>query len=104
MHAADGNKPAADLAAQAAAGMAMLAKYFRSSKRSTAGDRALADRLEPRARAAYDYSQRMVTKFGSAKSTCSNSPANDNCIGVTCLPPDQQLSVRSRIPLFFFSR
>ena len=81
--AATAKAPASDIAAQTAAGMAMLAKWFKTSSGSTKADKALGDRLAVRARAAYRYAQVMYDRFGKP-STCSASVANNNCIGSSC--------------------
>jgi hypothetical protein len=83
VRAATAAKPAADIAAQVATALALLAHYFRTTP--NAGDRMkgeLADACEERARAAYSYAASAFAKYGDL-STCTASAAASNCIG-TC--------------------
>lgn len=82
--AATAKAPAADIAAQTAAGLAMLAKFFKDSPNSSPADKKhLVPRLEARAKRAYEYATAMFERDG-IDSTCSRSLAVSNCIGSHC--------------------
>jgi hypothetical protein len=73
--------PAADIAAQTAAALAMLAKLFRTY--GTTSDKAsggLADRMAATATAAFVAAKDAYERFGRL-STCALSSANTNCVG-----------------------
>lgn len=82
MRAATGAAPAADVAAQTAAALALVSKHFSSS--TWQPDVAtLAPRLLRKAKAAYAYAKAAYTRDGAAAS-CTSSPAAKNCIGAAC--------------------
>jgi hypothetical protein len=77
----DAMHPAADIAAQTAAALAMLAKLFRAY--GTTSDKAsggFADRMAAKAAIAYVAAKDAYGRFGRL-STCALSSANTNCVG-----------------------
>lgn len=83
--------PSADIAAQLAAGMAILAKWMQMSRFTSTEDKDdLVPRMESRARNAYIYAAEMFSRSQASgpdlgtDTTCSGSGANENCIGVAC--------------------
>jgi hypothetical protein len=82
--AATGDKPAADIAAQTAAALALVSKYFKDTSAPT-GDSI--DRLSTSAMSAYNYAVAAYGKYGSG-ATCGNSAAAKNCISTpgNCKP------------------
>ena len=75
--------PAADVAAQAAAALAMSARV--ALDHGTPQDQKVANSTwAPKAVRAYAYAKNMWQKYGN-DSSCTNSGANDNCIGSGCL-------------------
>lgn len=78
---ADLDHPAADIAAQAATGLAMGAKALATY--GTAADAATAGEYGIKAARAYEYAKRMWLMHG-VDSICSRSSATTNCIGSGC--------------------
>jgi hypothetical protein len=88
--------PASDVAAQTAAGLAMLAHYFQQSPYGSQNDKkALVPRLTTRAQAAYAYAKFVYQRDGD-KSTCSRSASNNLCIGAACKASMDALKVCSQ--------
>ena len=82
MLAATGKAPAADIAAQTAAALALTSKYFAASEWQP--DRVtLAPRLLRKAKLAYAHAKATYTQYG-AEASCSLSAAAKNCIGAAC--------------------
>ena len=78
--------PAADVAAQAAAALAMSAKV--ALEHGTPEDqRAANSTWAPKAARAYAYAKLMWQRHGN-DSSCTVSGANDNCIGSGCTELD----------------
>lgn len=77
--------PAADVAAQLAAALAMSAKV---SKEHNGGDNGAADRWLILAVRAYKYAKQVSNMYGDA-STCTASTAVDNCLGSGCETLDE---------------
>lgn len=77
--------PAADIAAQVATALALSAKVARDH--GTPADAASANQWETLAQRAYNYAKSQFTALQGAAS-CSNSPANTNCVGSGCVPTD----------------
>eukprot|EP00892_Ulva_mutabilis_P000076 jgi/Ulvmu1/10069/UM006_0016.1 len=80
-YVADIDHPAADIAAQAAAGLAMVAEVF--MRHGTAADKQMARRYGTEATRTYAYAKLMYERHGN-ESTCFRSAANNNCIGTGC--------------------
>ena len=89
--AANNNKPAADVAAKLAAGLALAAHYFKNViPTPAAGSEAAKARADLnnnkiiiRARRAYFYAVNRYNARGE-NAACSNSAAASNCIGAGC--------------------
>jgi hypothetical protein len=84
-------KPAGDVAAQAAAALALLSAFFRNSSGSTADDKSvLAPKLAAKATRAYAYALAMyeANEGKTAYSSCSRSGAKANCVGA-CVTASQ---------------
>ena len=94
---ADIEHPAADVAAMAAAGLAMAAKAL--ATHGTAADQVRAEEYGLKAARAYDYAMTMYALHGG-DAICFRSAAVDNCIGSGCtrIQPngDRVRSVRAR--------
>ena len=78
--------PAADIAAQLSAALALSAKV--AKEHGTAADAEEAVEWEVKAVAALAYANRMVDQFTLEGSTCTESPAAGNCMGSTCTEVD----------------
>ena len=101
-YAADMDHPAADVAAQAAGGLAMAAKVLATY--GTAADKRNARAYGTEAVRAYKYAMLMYERHGS-NAICYRSAANNNCIGFGCsnFEPDGD-PVRSVRPLLRLMR
>lgn len=74
--------PAADIAAQAAAALALISRV--ALDHGTLADQQEASNTwAPKAERAYTYAKQMWQLHGN-KSSCTLSSANDNCIGSGC--------------------
>eukprot|EP00892_Ulva_mutabilis_P000083 jgi/Ulvmu1/10075/UM006_0022.1 len=78
---ADLDHPAADIAGQAAAGLAMAAKAL--ATHGNAADKANATTYGVKAARTYEYAKLMWRTHG-ADAICSRSAANSNCVGSGC--------------------
>lgn len=78
---ADLDNPAADIAGQAATGLAMAAKAL--ATHGTAADAAAAAEYGIKAARTYEYAKSMWRMHGE-DSICTRSPASKNCIGSGC--------------------
>ena len=94
-YVADMDHPAADVAAQAAGGLAMVAKVL--ATHGTAADKARAMEYGVEAARAYEYAKSMWLKHDRS-SICFRSSAVDNCVGSGCTELEEDgdpvLSVR----------
>ena len=92
--------PAADIAAQAAAALALNAKV--ATEYGTAEDQQMANSTwAPKAERAYVYAKKMWEMHG-ANASCTNSASLTNCIGTGCtteeLDGDPVRPVRPPLP------
>jgi hypothetical protein len=106
--AGTGTKPAADIAAQTAAALALIAKHLTRISSSGAVDSAeLVPELTAKAEVAYQYATAAYEKFGDS-SSCSTSGASTNCVAASgeckqgakgvCLQPGGHRTVAKPIP------
>jgi hypothetical protein len=106
--AGTGTKPAADIAAQTAAALALIAKHFTGISSSGAVNIAeLVPELTAKAEIAYQYATAAYEKFGDS-SSCSTSGASTNCVAASgeckqgakgvCLQPGGHRTVAKPIP------
>jgi hypothetical protein len=79
--------PAADVAAQAAAALALMAKIAQTH--GNEWDQKVANfTWVPKAKRAYAYAKLMWQRHGK-KATCTKSSASTNCIGAGCTKVDE---------------
>jgi hypothetical protein len=78
--------PAADVAAQAAAALALMSRVALDYG-TEADKQAARNTWIPKARRAYNYAKLMWQKHGDM-SSCTNSAANGNCVGAGCTKVD----------------
>eukprot|EP00892_Ulva_mutabilis_P000071 jgi/Ulvmu1/10064/UM006_0011.1 len=84
---ADMDNPAAEIAAQAAAGLAMTAKVL--ATHGTAADKKLAEQYGVEAARAYEYAKMMLLKH-DRDAICFRSSALTNCVGTGCTKVDEE--------------
>ena len=104
--AGDAKHPAADIASQTAAALALLSRWLERSDQTTQSDkRELAPLLAKKAKHAFEYALAIDAQNGGDGSGCTASDALDNCVGNCTLktidPPLLQVSSReASITLF----